>query len=316
MANNSLIRKVPLLGNCDLTNFHSDIHNYEGFETDNSLFLNKRKINWWKREADGSEFSGLHALINGDYFDIYKGSNKLGHISRNYYKLESVSATEYRNYSLSQVTNPLPSNKNYKCFYKRGNISIEGNPFDYVIRECGNHTVVWDKQHKSLKCYNLDGTYTIEKPTYVWDMNGTRLLADYVDFFYAETAYDINIHSVKITIPQGYVYVCMKNGNAGAGLLLNPETGSFSPCEPILMNEEPASSYFVDNLNPLAHGALGHLYDLGRVSGFDINYSISVINGIIYVIFYAGWYTSLPAGKTFVISKQGTEIIREEVGGG
>ena len=313
MANNSLIRKVPLLGNCDLTNFHSDIHNYEGFETDNSLFLNKRKINWWKREADGSEFSGLHALINGDYFDIYKGSNKLGHISRNYYKLESVSATEYRNYSLSQVTNPLPSNKNYKCFYKRGNISIEGNPFDYVIRECGNHTVVWDKQHKSLKCYNLDGTYTIEKPTYVWDMNGTRLLADYVDFFYAETAYDINIHSVKITIPQGYVYVCMKNGNAGAGLLLNPETGSFSPCEPILMNEEPASSYFVDNLNPLAHGALGHLYDLGRVSGFDINYSISVINGIIYVIFYAGWYTSLPAGKTFVISKQGTEIIREEI---
>lgn len=313
MALNSMIRKIPLLGNCDLTNFHSDIHNYEGFETDNSLFLNKRKVNWWTRQADNSEFSGLHALINGDYFDIYRGATKLGHISRNYYKLESVSATEYRNHNLSRCENPYPQGKNWGLIYRKGNIAIEGNPFDYVIRECGNHTVVWDKQHNSLKCYNLDGTYTLEKPVYVWDMNGTRLLADYVDFFYAETAYEINIHSVKITIPQGYVYVCMKNGNAGAGLLLNPETGSFSPCEPILINDDPASSYFVDNLNPLAHGALGHLYDSGSRTGFDINYSISVINGIIYVIFYAGWYESLLAVKEFVISKQGTKIIREEI---
>ena len=120
MALNSMIRKIPLLGNCDLTNFHSDIHDYEGFETDNSLFLNKRKVNWWTRQADNSEFSGLHALINGDYFDIYRGTTKLGHISRNYYKLESVSATEYRNHNLSRCENPYPQSKNWSLIYRKG----------------------------------------------------------------------------------------------------------------------------------------------------------------------------------------------------
>ena len=205
MALNSMIRKIPLLGNCDLTNFHSDIHDYEGFETDNSLFLNKRKVNWWTRQADNSEFSGLHALINGDYFDIYRGTTKLGHISRNYYKLESVSATEYRNHNLSRCENPYPQGKNWSLIYRKGNIAIEGNPFDYNIRECGSYTLVWNKTTQKLRVYDSNENYVDITPL-VYDYDGGIHFADYVDFYYAEdSAYEINIEGLTITIPQGKV---------------------------------------------------------------------------------------------------------------
>lgn len=114
MANDSLIRKIDLHGNVDLTNFHADIHDYEGFEKDNSLFLNKRKINWWKRYiGEGEIGGGLRGTVNGSYFDVYKHDSFLGKISRQYYKKEVVSSTDWQNETLSQITNPYPEGDNY-----------------------------------------------------------------------------------------------------------------------------------------------------------------------------------------------------------
>ena len=310
MALNSMIRKIPLLGNCDLTNFHADIHDYEGFETDNSLFLNKRKVNWWTRQADNSEFSGLHALVNGDYFDIYRGATKLGHISRNYYKLESVSATEYRNYNLSRCENPYPQGKNWNLIYRKGNIAIEGNPFDYNIRECGNYTLVWNKNTQKLRVYDSSENYVDWTPI-VYDYSGNMQIADYVDFYYAEnSAYEINLYDMEITIPQGKVYICAKKGEAGGGYILDLSTKTFGYVD--ITIQSPDAS-FIDNLNVAAHGAIGHLYqEPGRVyGGMDLNYSITVINGIIYVVYYSVYSLSLANVADLKIIKQGTEIFSE-----
>lgn len=310
MALNSMIRKIPLLGNCDLTNFHADIHDYEGFETDNSLFLNKRKVNWWTRQADNSEFSGLHALVNGDYFDIYRGATKLGHISRNYYKLESVSATEYRNYNLSRCENPYPQGKNWNLIYRKGNIAIEGNPFDYNIRECGNYTLVWNKNTQKLRVYDSSENYVDWTPI-VYDYSGNMQIADYVDFYYAEnSAYEINLYDMKITIPQGKVYICAKKGEAGGGYILDLSTKTFGYVD--ITIQSPDAS-FIDNLNVAAHGAIGHLYQEpgGVHGGMDLNYSITVINGIIYVVYYYVYGLSLANAADLKIIKQGTEIFSE-----
>lgn len=309
MALNSMIRKIPLLGNCDLTNFHSDIHDYEGFETDNSLFLNKRKVNWWTRQADNSEFSGLHALINGDYFDIYRGTAKLGHISRNYYKLESVSATEYRNHNLSRCKNPYPQGKNWNLIYRKGNIAIEGNPFDYNIRECGSYTLVWNKNLQKLRVYDSSENYSDITPL-VYDYDGGIHFADYVDFYYAEdSAYEINIAGLTITIPQGKVYICAKNGEQGAGYILDLETKTLGA---VTITNNTSGS-FVDDLNIAAHGAFGHIYhESDRVySGIDLNYSITVINGIIYCVYYHAYEQPLVIDADFKVTKQGTEIVTE-----
>lgn len=309
MALNSMIRKIPLLGNCDLTNFHSDIHDYEGFETDNSLFLNKRKVNWWTRQADNSEFSGLHALINGDYFDIYRGTTKLGHISRNYYKLESVSATEYRNRNLSRCENPYPQDKNWSLIYRKGNIAIEGNPFDYNIRECGSYTLVWNKTTQKLRVYDSSENYVDWTPI-VYDYSGNMQIADYVDFYYAgNSAYEINIDNLILTIPQGKVYICAKKGEAGGGYILDLETKTFGYVT--ITNNTTGS--FVDDLNVAAHGAFGHLYhESSRVyDGLDLNYSITVINGIIYCIYYHADEQPMVIDANFKITKQGTEIVTE-----
>ena len=135
MALNSMIRKVPLLGNCDLTNFHADIHDYEGFEKDNSFFLNKRKVNWWKRLSDNGEVAGLHGVVNGDYFDIFKGSTFLGKISRQYYNLESVSATTYREDTVSDVINPYPNLKDWILFPDGSCVPIEDSFYDIILFE-------------------------------------------------------------------------------------------------------------------------------------------------------------------------------------
>lgn len=311
MALNSNIRKIPLLGNCDLTNFHADIHDYEGFEKDNSLFLNKRKINWWKRNADDSEFSGLHALINGDYFDIYKGVSKLGHVSRNYYKLESVSATDYRGQNLNRCENPYPENKNWELIYRKGNLSISGMPFNYNIRECGSYTLVWDKTSHKVYIYDSNGDSVNAGWTpIVYDYDGSMSSAEYVDFYYAEdAAYEIDITrsevgGIKIVIPQGHVYICAKNGVKSAGYDLNLSTKEFG----FVTITNNTAGDFVDNQNIAAHGAMGHLYYEGRVSSLDLNYSISVINGIIYVVYYYSYAVSLISGAYFVITKQNTVI--------
>ena len=64
MANDSLIRRIDLHGNVDLTNFHADIHDYEGFEKDNSLFDYSRMPNV---EEDEEEISDEEAeeIIQG-----------------------------------------------------------------------------------------------------------------------------------------------------------------------------------------------------------------------------------------------------------
>ena len=111
MALNSNIRNVPLLGNVDLTNYHADIHDYEGFVKDNSFFLNKRKVNWWKRNADTGEFGGIRAVVRGDYFELYKGTTFIGKIKRSYYKLESVEATTWQGDTLESVINPWSASK-------------------------------------------------------------------------------------------------------------------------------------------------------------------------------------------------------------
>lgn len=311
MALNSMIRKIPLLGNCDLTNFHADIHDYEGFENDNSLFLNKRKVNWWKREADDSEFSGLHAFINGDYFDIYKGTSKLGQISRSYYKLETVSATEHRGQNLLKCENPYPQGKNWELVYKKGNLLINGTPFDYNIRECGNYTLVWNKSEHKVYIYDTNGDSVNEGWTpIVYDYDGSMSSAEYVDFYYAEdAAYEINIKGVIITIPQGQVYICAKNGAAGGGYLLNLETKEFG----FVTITNSTTGVFVDGQNIAAHGAFGHLYhESSRVyEGMDLNYSIAVINGIIYVVYYHVYELPLVNDADFEITKQGTVIESE-----
>ena len=49
-----MIRKIPLLGNCDLTNFHADIHDYEGFAEEQYTKLLKQvteKINGKKNSG-------------------------------------------------------------------------------------------------------------------------------------------------------------------------------------------------------------------------------------------------------------------------
>ena len=45
MANDSLIRRIDLHGNVDLTNFHADIHDYEGFEKEDFRL-------WYDAELD------------------------------------------------------------------------------------------------------------------------------------------------------------------------------------------------------------------------------------------------------------------------
>ena len=144
MALNSMIRKIPLLGNCDLTNFHADIHDYEGFEKDNSLFLNKRKINWWKRLSDNGEVAGLHGVVNGDYFDIFRGATFLGKISRQYYNLENVSASAYREDTVNDVINPYPKNKNWIAFPDGSCVAIEDAFYDKVTVDDGSNRVTYE----------------------------------------------------------------------------------------------------------------------------------------------------------------------------
>ena len=145
MALNSNIRNVPLLGNVDLTNYHADIHDYEGFVKDNSFFLNKRKVNWWKRNVDTGEFGGIRAVVKGDYFELYKGTTFIGKIKRSYYKLESVEATTWQGDTLESVINPWSASKGllvlpdkrtmseWNCYYN--SLTLNGNFWEvYLIR--------------------------------------------------------------------------------------------------------------------------------------------------------------------------------------
>jgi hypothetical protein len=142
----------------------------------------------------------------------------------------------------------------------------------------------------------------------VYDYDGGIHFADYVDFYYAgNSAYEINIDGLTITIPQGKVYVCAKNGEQGAGYILDLETKTLGSVT--ITNR--TSGDFIDNQNINAHGAFGHLYHDGSRQGLDLNYSITVINGIIYVVYYCVFESPLTLVADFKITKQGTEIVTE-----
>lgn len=214
MALNSMIRKIPLLGNCDLTNFKTEIHDYEGFEQDNSIFLNKRKVNWWKRNVSGGEIGGgLRGVVNGNYFDVYKDNDFIGKISRQYYKLDSgLSADAWRSETLQKVQNPFPADGNEVISIK-GKV-LEGYNKKYTtIEKCGNYYFVAkfnDNGDREITVYdsnmNLYDTIT-----------GFGLVSsEYVDFFYRENGYSFSYTfrdttwdhpTLSFTLPAGFVYI-------------------------------------------------------------------------------------------------------------
>lgn len=103
MALNSLIRKIDLKANCDLSSYRMDVHNYEGFAETNSLFFNKRLHSWFTRGSSSDEgVAGLKFVAEGYYFKVYRGtvtaSNYIGMVSRYYTKLEDWDGN---------VTNPV-----------------------------------------------------------------------------------------------------------------------------------------------------------------------------------------------------------------
>lgn len=219
MALNSMIRKIPLLGNCDLTNFKTEIHDYEGFEQDNSFFLNKRKVNWWKRDVGGGEIGGgLSGIVNGDYFDVYKDSNFIGKVSRQYYKKESVSADDWRSETLQKVVNPFPEDENAVITVKNKFIGKNENLF---VEQCGDYVFVADTSDSSeakIKVYDSNGdvydSFSIAPSTSV------RYFS-YVGFFYRAGGYSFSYTftsswknpTFSFNLPAGYVYINLQGSD-------------------------------------------------------------------------------------------------------
>lgn len=108
MANDFQIRNVPLFGNVDLSKYNADVKDYQGFVRDNSFFLNKRKVNWWKRAAR-SQQGIISGRQNGANWDILRDGSKIGSISREKYELTEVSdVPQVLNSAYARYT---PSNK-------------------------------------------------------------------------------------------------------------------------------------------------------------------------------------------------------------
>ena len=213
MALNSMIRKVPLLGNCDLTNFKTEIHDYEGFEQDNSFFLNKRKVNWWKRDVSSGEIGGgLSGAVNGEYFDVYKDNSFIGKVSRQYYKKESVSADAWRNETLQTVTNPYPADDNVAITVKNKIIGKNENLF---VEQCGDYVFVADTSNSSeaqIKVY--DSNNNLYDSFSIAPYNQQRNFS-YVGFFYRASGYSFSYTfssswknpTFSFNLPAGYVYI-------------------------------------------------------------------------------------------------------------
>lgn len=219
MALNSMIRKIPLLGNCDLTNFKTEIHNYEGFEQDNSIFLNKRKVNWWKRNVSGGEIGGgLRGVVNGNYFDVYKDNDFIGKVSRQYYKLDSgLSADAWRSESLQTVTNPYPADDNVVITVKDKVIGKNENLF---VEQCGDYVFIADTSSSSqvsIKVYdsnnNLYDSFTVAPYNQQYNFS-------YVGFFYRASGYSFSYTfsstwknpTFSFNLPAGYVYINLQAG--------------------------------------------------------------------------------------------------------
>ena len=147
MALNSLIRKIDLKANCDLSSYRMDVHNYEGFAETNSLFFNKRLHSWFTRGSSSDEgVADLRFVAEGDYFKVYRGtvtpSNYIGQVSRYYTKLEDWDGNVT---SPTIVENPFPA-ENHPRFYKKG-VALKdgylGTALDTYIRQLpgGYYTV-------------------------------------------------------------------------------------------------------------------------------------------------------------------------------
>ena len=215
MALNSMIRKIPLLGNCDLTNFKTEIHDYEGFEQDNSFFLNKRKVNWWKRNVSGGEIGGgLSGVINGNYFDIFKDNSFIGKISREYYKRESVSAEAWRSETLQQVVNPFPADDNTAVTLKN---KFLGKKDKIFVEKCGNYyfvgdvdnseVIIYDSQLNEYDRFSLSslGVMNISYISFFYRPNGYHFSYTFTDtsWEHPEFVFNLNYDEVYIYIQTG-----------------------------------------------------------------------------------------------------------------
>lgn len=305
MALNSMIRKIPLLGNCDLTNFHSDIHDYEGFETDNSLFLNKRKVNWWKRNVSGGEIGGgLRGVVNGDYFDVYKDNDFIGKVSRQYYKLDSgLSADAWRSETLQKVQNPFPADSNTGLYIKGKYV---GKSDSVIVEQCGNYYFVGEKVSGGIKVtvydsnVNVYDEFTINAAEY----HAYRSL-DYVGFFYRENGFNFSYTFNEFTeyhptfnfsIPAGCVYINLgtSSGQQKEGYVYKISTkelfvnsNSFR-----FLTVRDGDTNFV-NFDPDAYQENSGATGKRRASidyGYQyVYYDINVINNKIYILIY-NWF--------------------------
>lgn len=302
MALNSMIRKIPLLGNCDLTNFKTEIHDYEGFEQDNSFFLNKRKVNWWKRDVSSGEIGGgLSGVVNGDYFDVYKDNSFIGKVSRQYYKKESVSADAWRNETLQTVTNPYPADDNVAITVKDKIIGKNENLF---VEQCGDYVFTADTSNSSqvsIKVYdsnnNLYDSFTIAPAA-----SSTRHF-NYVGFFYRASGYSFSYTfsstwknpTFSFNLPAGYVYINLQasGGAYKEAYIYNLET------KELFFNSTASYRWLTvsegfSNFDPYAVSQNSGAVGKRRVSidyGYQyLYYDICAINNNLYIQIY-NWFS-------------------------
>lgn len=287
MALNSTIRKISLNGNCDLTNFHADIHDYEGFDKDNSLFMNKRKMNWWKRNSNTGELGAITGVADGDYFKIYKNSDStyLGQISRNYYKLESIASSDVPS-GLSSVSNPYPSNDNGAVFLFGEYVGKAG---ECTVRQCGDYYFVW-KGGSRYYVYDSSGNLLDSKSITIRE----TYTPEYIDFYYSASGYTIShtytgssfeTPTVTLTIPAGCVYVSARYGVYADGSIYDPSTLSTSSAVTVPSGFSGLSFYDILTRD----GAARYYKDIDygkQYCGWDF----FVINGILFMGFY-NWFS-------------------------
>lgn len=301
MANNTNIRKIPLLGSCDLTNFKTDIHDYEGFEQDNSFFLNKRKINWWKRNVGKGEIGGgVRGVVNGDYFDVYKDNAFIGKVSRQYYKKEQVSADTWRGETLQKVKNPYPQNNNKGVFI---NGQYFGKNTDIFLEQCGNKYFIGEREGGAMRIRVLNSDLSVYDSFLVAPIMGDKTF-HYVGFLYRAGGYTFSYTftdttwkhpTFSFTVPDGYVYLFLQQGDGSykEGVLYNIATKEVlynTSSQYRFLTVSEGFKNFAPDANIGNSGAKGY-----RKSAIDygeqyLYYDISVIDNNFYVSIYS-WFS-------------------------
>lgn len=316
MLLNSEIRNIPLLGNVDMTKFQADIHDYSGFRNDNSFFLNKRKVNWWRRELAPNEFGGLRAEISEDYFNIFKNNRQIGQISRRYYKLESRD-TPWDLQDVNSVVNPYPETARNRNLLKIRNTVSNLDPFDGIIRKCGNYYFLWKKNAntnaQTVNVLNSDFTnrFNIEVKT---DSEASGKIA-YIDFYYAESDFDIELEAadaakVFFHIPKGYVYISIISENSRiynpVCYVYNPETHQQYPAYLVMEYGSGVSGEYSFN-----RGAYDNLTGptVGQTIYNNMQYEVVVLGGEIYIKIKKTITVGLGVTTTYNILYKGKNII-------